>query len=111
VAGPFALDDPTRLAGTLEDGGLAGVEVREVATPMSAPSLDGWWERVPQLAGPLALALAGMEPEVRDAIRDRALASGAGAARTAEDGSVVMDGSVLIAVGRRAGGEVDVPVA
>lgn len=36
------------------------MQVRALATPMPAPSLDAWWERVPQLAGPLAAALEGM---------------------------------------------------
>lgn len=112
IAGPFALDDRERLATVLADGGLREVQVREVATPMSAASLEEWWERVPQLAGPLAQALAGMEPEVRDAIRDRAMASGAAQSRPGEGGGIAMDGSVLVAVGRRpAVGEIDVPVA
>lgn len=101
IPGPFALDDPEGLAGVLRDGGLTDVEVREVAVPMTADSLEAWWERVPQLAGPLAMALEGMEPEVRDAIRDRALASGAAAAREAPGGGIVLDGSALLAAGRR----------
>jgi SAM-dependent methyltransferase len=101
IAGPFSLDDAERLAAVLEQGGLEDVHVEAVAAPMHAASLDEWWERVPQLAGPLAVALAGMEPEVRDAIRARSLDAGAQAARTAGDG-IVLDGSILVGSGRRA---------
>jgi SAM-dependent methyltransferase len=100
IAGPFSLDDRERLASVLEEAGLDEVDVRAVATPMPAASLDAWWERVPQMAGPLAIALDGMEADVREAIRQRALAAGAAAARPAGDG-IVLDGSVLIASGRR----------
>lgn len=100
IAGPFSLSDSEGLVAVLETGGLEDVRVSSLATPMPAASLDAWWDRVPQLAGPLAIALAGMEPEVRDAIRQRALSAGAAAARPADD-RVVLDGSVLIASGRR----------
>jgi SAM-dependent methyltransferase len=100
IAGPFSLDDPDRLSATLAGGGLAEIEVRELATPMLGSSLEEWWERVPQLAGPLAQALAGMEPEVREEIRERALGRASEAARQS-DGGVELDGSVLVAWGTR----------
>lgn len=75
--------------------------VTRVATPMHASSLEAWWERVPQLAGPLAIALEGMEDDVREAIHVRALDHGASAARTSSEG-IEMDGAVLVASGRRA---------
>jgi hypothetical protein len=100
VAGPFALDHPDLLTAPLRDGGLEAVEAHAVATPMTAASLDEWWERVPQLAGPLAMALAGMEPEVRDAIRRRSLDFAEAAVRHTGVG-IVLDGAVLIAAGRR----------
>jgi SAM-dependent methyltransferase len=102
MAGPFSLSDSEGLAAVFENGGLEDVQVSSLATPMTAASLDAWWERVPQLAGPLAIALNGMEPEIRDAIRQRAVAAGAVAARRTGDG-IVLDGSVLIASGRRPG--------
>jgi hypothetical protein len=65
---------------------------------MRSTSLQAWWKRVPQLAGPLAIALAGMEQDVREAIEQRALRAGAAVAR--QDGEeVVFAGSVLIASG------------
>jgi SAM-dependent methyltransferase len=100
VPGPFALDEPERLRLLFADAGLEEIVVEALSTPMPAPSLEAWWERVPQLAGPLAAALGGMEPEVREEIRARALARGAEASRSIEDG-IELDGSVLIAIGRR----------
>ncbi|HEX5852310.1 MAG TPA: methyltransferase domain-containing protein [Solirubrobacteraceae bacterium] len=98
VPGPFSLDDPVVLASVLREGGLEGVRVETIATPMHAASLQAWWERVPQLAGPLAMALAGMEPEVRDAIAARALDAGAKASRSDGD-QIVFAGSALVASG------------
>ncbi len=101
VRGPFSLDDPVALRSVLRDGGLQDVTVEAMSTPMRAASLGEWWERVPKLAGPLAIALAGMEPNVRDGIAERVLAAGAAAAATESDG-IVFAGSVLIGSGRRA---------
>jgi ubiquinone/menaquinone biosynthesis C-methylase UbiE len=101
IAGPFSLDDSALLADALREGGLHDVSVVRVATPMHAASLDVWWERVPKLAGPLALALAGMDDDVRDAIRQRALESATAAVRVIDDG-IELDGSVLVGSGRRA---------
>ncbi|MDQ1631846.1 MAG: hypothetical protein QOC80_1818 [Frankiaceae bacterium] len=100
VPGPFSLDDPARLADALRGGGLEDVRVDRMSTPMSAPSLQGWWDRVQQLAGPLALVLPSLEPEVRNAIHDRALEYGRPVARAIENG-VELPGSVLIGSGRR----------
>ena len=100
VHGPFSLGDPVALTEAMGSGGLLDVDVVRVATPMRTASLESWWELVPQLAGPLAIALAGMEEEVRDAIRMRALDHGAAAARPGDEG-IEMAGSVLIASGRR----------
>jgi SAM-dependent methyltransferase len=100
VRGPFTLDDVDALRGVLEQGGLREVMVAPVPTPMHAPSIEQWWERVPQLAGPLAMALAGMEPEVRDSIAERAMRFAREAALY-EDGRIVLAGSSLIAVGTK----------
>jgi SAM-dependent methyltransferase len=98
VRGPFSLDNTARLTSVLRDGGLAGVQVESIDTPMRAASLQAWWERVPKLAGPLAIALAGMEPDVREEIAQRALRAGADAARREGD-QIVFTGSVLIGCG------------
>jgi SAM-dependent methyltransferase len=99
IRGPFSLDDPELLRSALQDGGLTDVQTETVETPMHADSLEAWWERVPKLAGPLAIALAGMEPEVREEIEQRALGLGASASRRDRDG-IVFAGSVLIGSGR-----------
>lgn len=99
VRGPFSLDDASVLTSVLHDGGLVDVRIEAVTTSMRAASVEAWWDRVPKLAGPLAIALAGMEPDVRDAIAQRAIAAGASASRREGD-QIVFDGSVLIASGR-----------
>lgn len=102
IAGPFSLAAPDLLAQALRDGGLEDVTVERVASPMQAASLEAWWERVPQLAGPVATALAGMEPDVREAIHRRATKSASRVARASGEG-IEIDGSVLVGSGRRAG--------
>jgi SAM-dependent methyltransferase len=101
VRGPFSLDSPGVLTSVLRDGGLEDVTVEAMSTPMRAASVGEWWERVPKLAGPLAIALAGMESDVRDAIGERAMRSGAQAAASGKDG-IVFPGSVLIGSGHKA---------
>lgn len=98
VRGPFSLESPEVLASVLDDGGLQDVRVEAMSTPMHAASLDEWWDRVPKLAGPLAMALAGMETDVRNAIAERAKQAGAQAAVSQGDG-IVLAGSVLIGSG------------
>jgi SAM-dependent methyltransferase len=99
IPGPFSLDDSGVLTSVLEGGGLDEVEVQALETPMHAASIEAWWKRVPQLAGPLATALAAMEPEVREQIAQRAMDAGAETSRADGDG-VMFSGSVLIASGR-----------
>jgi ubiquinone/menaquinone biosynthesis C-methylase UbiE len=101
VRGPFSLDTPDVLSSVLGDGGLEHVTVEAMATPMRAASLEEWWERVPKLAGPLALALAGMDAEVREAIGERATQLGVKAAVSEDDG-IMFEGSVLIGSGHKA---------
>jgi SAM-dependent methyltransferase len=98
VRGPFSLDDASVLTSVLQEGGLVDVRIEAVTTPMHATSVEDWWERVPKLAGPLAIALAGMEPDVREAIARRAIDAGASASRREGD-QIVFGGSVLIGSG------------
>ena len=99
IRGPFSLDDAALLTSVLEEGGLVDVHVQALETPMRAASVQAWWERVPQLAGPLASALAAMEPDVREQIAQRAIDSATDVSRRDGDG-IVFDGSVLIASGQ-----------
>ena len=100
VRGPFSLDTPDELTRVLRDGGLEDVTVEAMSTPMHAASLQEWWERVPKLAGPLAIALAGMEADVRDAIGERAMQAGTKTAASEDDG-ITFEGSVLIGSGHK----------
>ncbi|HSO99236.1 MAG TPA: methyltransferase domain-containing protein [Solirubrobacteraceae bacterium] len=100
VRGPFSLDTPDLLMSVLRDAGLKDVTVEAMSTPMHAASLGEWWERVPKLAGPLAIALAGMEADVRDAIGERAMQSGTKTVASDQDG-IVFEGSVLIGSGHK----------
>ncbi len=101
VRGPFSLDTPDVLMSVLREGGLEDVRVKAMSTPLHAASLEQWWERVPKLAGPLAIALAGMEADVRNAIAERAMQSGARAAASVGAG-IVFKGSALIGSGHKA---------
>ena len=71
---PFALDDPDRLAAALTAGGLRDVALSEVPVPYRAASVDEWWARTADLAGPLAQRLAVLPAEVVAAIKARAAA-------------------------------------
>jgi len=67
VPGPFALDDPERLAGLLAGAGLADVAVTEVPTPLRDASFDAWLARTSALAG----RLAALPEPARRQLRDR----------------------------------------
>ena len=71
VPGPFALDDPERLAGLLAGAGLADVAVTEVPTPLRDASFEAWLARTSALAGPLAKRLAALPEPARRQLRDR----------------------------------------
>jgi SAM-dependent methyltransferase len=71
IPGPFALDDPDRLARLLAGAGLADVAVTEVPTPLRDASFDAWLTRTTSLAGPLARRLAALPGEARTELRAR----------------------------------------
>jgi len=71
VPGPFALDDPDRLARLLRDAQLADVVVTEAPAPLRAASFDVWWTRTSALAGPLANRLAALPLPAKQALRAR----------------------------------------
>jgi SAM-dependent methyltransferase len=98
VPGPFALDDPERLARLLADAGLAGVAVTEVPTPLRDPSFDAWWTRTSALAGPLARRLAALPDPARRQLRDR-LVEAVGPYRT--PAGLDFPGVTLVAAGQR----------
>jgi SAM-dependent methyltransferase len=99
IPGPFALDDPERLARLLAGAGLAGVTVTEVPTPLRDASFDAWWTRTSALAGPLAKRLAGLPEPARRQLRDR-LEAAVRPYRT--PAGLDFPGVSLVASGRRA---------
>jgi SAM-dependent methyltransferase len=72
IPGPFSLDRADRLESTLAGAGLGQVSVHELETPYHAASVDEWWERTCDLAGPLAQKLAELPDAKRRALRERA---------------------------------------
>jgi ubiquinone/menaquinone biosynthesis C-methylase UbiE len=72
VPGPFSLENAGRLAGLLDDAGLAEVDVHELPTPYAAASFDEWWTRTVALAGPIAKMLAALPEDKAAGLRDRA---------------------------------------
>jgi SAM-dependent methyltransferase len=71
IPGPFALDDPDRLARLLAGAELAGVAVTEVPVPLRDASFDAWWTRTSALAGPLAKRLALLPEAAKGQLRAR----------------------------------------
>jgi SAM-dependent methyltransferase len=71
IPGPFALDDPDRLARLLAGARLADVVVTEEPTPLHGDSFDAWWTRTAALAGPLAKRLAALPEDARRQLRAR----------------------------------------
>ena len=97
MPGPFALDDPERLAAMLHDAGLtASVTERPVA--MRVGSFNEWWERTTALAGPVRGLLAKLPDETVASVRVRAEQA---VQRYATADGFELPGVALVAVGRR----------
>lgn len=103
VPSPLSLDSPELLERLFGEAGLVDARAEVVVSPSSFASLEDWWALVPQIAGPLATALAAVEPEVREQIRDRAMAAGARVGRQLPDGRIELGGSVVVASGVKPG--------
>jgi SAM-dependent methyltransferase len=103
VPGPFALDDPGRLARLLAGAELSDVVVTEVPTPLRDTSFDAWWTRTAALAGPLARRLAALPEHARGQLRAR-LAEAVRPYQTPT--GLDFPGVSLVAAGRRAGRKV-----
>jgi SAM-dependent methyltransferase len=98
LPGPFAIDDPTRLAGLLTEAGLSDVTVCELQVPLLAASFSDWWTKTSALAGPLAAMLAALPPQVTQALKIRARQL---AAPYETPDGLAFPGVALIASGRR----------
>lgn len=99
ASNPLSLDDPALLQQLFTDAGFQDVQAEAVFSPSHLSSLDAWWALVPRIAGPLATAMAGMDPEVREQIRERAMAAAEAQVRTTKDGLVELGGSIVVTAG------------
>ena len=99
--GLWAFRDHDRLRGMLANAGLAGVKVETLQTTERFRSLDEWWQRLSDLAGPLQALLGALSPEDLAAVRERV-------ARdvqpfTGADGSLELPAAINVAVATRPG--------
>jgi SAM-dependent methyltransferase len=100
MPGPFALSEDGALAAVLSAVGFVDVDVREVATPLYAASIDEWWTVVPSLAGPVAAIINSLPDDVTSAMR----ADAESALRAFEaDGGYTIPGLSLVGVGHQSG--------
>jgi SAM-dependent methyltransferase len=99
--GPFSLGEPARLGAMLEQAGLGETEVEAIATEQAYDSLEGWWEELLEVSGPLAAMLKALPGEDREAIRAKALAGGE--EFLGGDGRAVFPATILGATARKPG--------
>jgi SAM-dependent methyltransferase len=99
MPGPFALGDPARLRDLLGQAGFTDVEVDAIETEQAYESLEGWWEKILSVGGPLKAVLSPLPEAELNAIRDAALSSSR--QFSTADGSAVFPASVVGARGRR----------
>ncbi|MBM3678188.1 MAG: methyltransferase domain-containing protein, partial [Actinobacteria bacterium] len=95
--GPFALDDPDRLAAAVGAAGLSLERVEDVGVAWRFPSTEAWWEVMRDLSSTLQEALATADPAGAAAVRDRAVGH-LDLRRVA--GEVVVDGVARVALAR-----------
>lgn len=72
--GPFSLCDLGRVREMVEQAGLVNAEVAKVEAKQRYDSLDGWWDEILEVSGPLATMLKALPEEDRAKIRATALA-------------------------------------
>jgi SAM-dependent methyltransferase len=65
--GPFALADPDRLSGLLEEAGFGEIEIDQVDLDFGGGSFEEWWEMQLQIS-PAGTALRAATPELRRAV-------------------------------------------
>jgi SAM-dependent methyltransferase len=75
--GPFALGDEPALRALLDEAGFAEAAVTRLEVEQNYDSLEGWWERIVAVGGPLAAALAAIPEDEANAIREAAIAAAA----------------------------------
>jgi SAM-dependent methyltransferase len=72
--GMFALADPERLRGMLEDAGFVDVEIEPVEFERRDSSAEDYWEVHLELSRPSADVVEGLDPDARAALRDDVIA-------------------------------------
>lgn len=97
--GPFSLGDADRLRTLVEEAGLVEVEIERIETEQTYDSLDGWWEEILAVSGPLAAMLKALPDEGRESIHAKVMA--AGERFVADDGSAVFPASIVGAKARK----------
>ncbi len=97
--GPFSLGDIDRLRTLGEEAGLVDVEIEEIETEQTYDSLEGWWEEILEVSGPLAAMLKALPDEGREAIHAKVMA--AGERFVADDGRAVFPASIVGAKARK----------
>jgi SAM-dependent methyltransferase len=97
--GPFALGEIARLRKILEDAGLVEVDAVEIDTEQAYESIEGWWEQLRAVSGPLAALLDALPAAQAEAIKAAAFAGVQQYVRS--DGEVVFPASVVGAQSHR----------
>jgi SAM-dependent methyltransferase len=67
--GIFAMADPERIESLLQGAGLKPLKLEQVAVEQRGDSFDTYWDVNTRLAAPLAVALAKLTPNERDAVK------------------------------------------
>ena len=99
--GLWAFRDHDRLRGMLANAGFAGVKAETLRTAERFRSLEEWWQRLSDLAGPLQALLGALTPEDLAAVRERVKRETAPFTRP--DGSLELPAAVNVAVATRPG--------
>ena len=97
--GPFSLGDADRLRTLIEEAELVDVELERIATEQTYDSLDGWWEEILEVSGPLAAMLKALPDEDRESIHAKVAA--AGERFVSDDGRAVFPASIVGAKARK----------
>ncbi|MGN6258001.1 MAG: class I SAM-dependent methyltransferase [Solirubrobacterales bacterium] len=97
--GPFSLGDPDRLRALVEQAGLVDVETAEIETEQAYDSLEGWWEEILEVSGPLAAMLKALPEDDREAIHAKVVADGE--EFVSDDGRAVFPAAIVGAEARK----------
>jgi SAM-dependent methyltransferase len=97
--GPFSLGDHDRLRTLVEGAGLVDVEVEEIETEQPYDSLEGWWEEILEVSGPLAAMLKALPDGDRESIHAKVMAAGEGF--VTDGGRAVFPASIVGARARK----------